>query len=119
MQSVKIAKVTTIVDNNVFEKELASSWGLSVHVETFTNDKKHNVLMDTSGSFQAFIENTSKLNLNLSEIEAIFISHWHSDHCGALNQVLPLIRHSIPGSGNFPSDYRHHGNYRRMQRGLL
>jgi 7,8-dihydropterin-6-yl-methyl-4-(beta-D-ribofuranosyl)aminobenzene 5'-phosphate synthase len=96
MQSEKFAKVTTIVDNNVFKKGLASSWGLSFHVETCTNDKKHSVLMDTSGSFQAFIENTSKLGLNLSEVEAILISHWHGDHCGALSQVLPLIRRSAP-----------------------
>jgi 7,8-dihydropterin-6-yl-methyl-4-(beta-D-ribofuranosyl)aminobenzene 5'-phosphate synthase len=52
--------------------------------------------MDTSSSFQAFIDNTSKLGLDLSEIEAILTSHWHSDHCGALSRVLPLIRHSAP-----------------------
>jgi len=96
MQSAKFAKVTTIVDNNVFKKGLAPSWDLSFYVETYTNDKRHSVLMDTSGSFQAFIDNTSKLGLNLSEVEAILISHWHSDHCGALSQVLPLIRHSAP-----------------------
>jgi 7,8-dihydropterin-6-yl-methyl-4-(beta-D-ribofuranosyl)aminobenzene 5'-phosphate synthase len=96
MQSEKFAKVTTIVDNNVFKKGLASSWGLSFYVETCTNDKKHSVLMDTSGSFQAFIGNASELGLNLSEVEAILISHWHSDHCGALSQVLTLIRRSTP-----------------------
>jgi metal-dependent hydrolase (beta-lactamase superfamily II) len=96
MQSEKFAKVTTIVNNNVFRKGLASSWGLSFYVETCTNDKRHSVLMDTSGSFQAFIGNASKLGLNLSEVEAILISHWHSDHYGALSQVLPLIRHSAP-----------------------
>jgi 7,8-dihydropterin-6-yl-methyl-4-(beta-D-ribofuranosyl)aminobenzene 5'-phosphate synthase len=92
MHSEKFAKVTTIVDNNVFKKGLGSSWGLSFYVETCTNGKKHSVLMDTSGSFQAFIENTSKLGLNLSEVEAILISHWHGDHYGALSQVLSLLK---------------------------
>jgi len=92
MHSAKFAKVTTIVDNNVFKKGLARNWGLSFYVETCINDKKYSVLMDTSGSFQAFIDNTSKLGLNLSEVEAILISHWHGDHCGALSQVLSLLK---------------------------
>jgi len=86
----------TVVDNNIIKKGLASIWGLSFYVETCTDDEKHSVLTDTSGSFQAFIDNASKLGLNLSEVEAILISHWHSDHYGALSQVLPLIRHSAP-----------------------
>jgi 7,8-dihydropterin-6-yl-methyl-4-(beta-D-ribofuranosyl)aminobenzene 5'-phosphate synthase len=52
--------------------------------------------MDTSGSSQTLFSNASKLGLNLSEVEVIFISHWHSDHYGALSQALPLIKHSAP-----------------------
>ncbi len=95
MNEVESVRITTVVDNNVWKEGLASSWGLSFYVETFTDDKKHVVLMDTSGSFQAFFANALKLGLNLSEVEAIFISHWHGDHMGALSQVLPLIKHSV------------------------
>lgn len=92
MNEVESTRITTIVDNNVWKEGLASSWGLSFYVETFTDDKKHVVLMDTSGSFKTFFANASKLGLNLSEVEAIFISHWHGDHCGALSQVLSLLK---------------------------
>jgi metal-dependent hydrolase (beta-lactamase superfamily II) len=48
--------------------------------------------MDTSGSYQTFLNNASKLGLNLSEVDAFLISHWHSDRCGALSQFLPLLK---------------------------
>jgi len=92
MNEVESVRIKTAVDNNVWKEGLASSWGLSFYVETFTDDKKHIVLMDTSGSFQIFFGNASKLGLSLSEVEAILISHWHGDHCGALSQVLSLLK---------------------------
>lgn len=92
MNEVESVRITTVVDNNVWKEGLASSWGLSFCVEAFTNDKRHTVLMDTSGSFQIFFRNAAKLGLNLSEVEAILISHWHGDHCGALSQVLSLLK---------------------------
>jgi 7,8-dihydropterin-6-yl-methyl-4-(beta-D-ribofuranosyl)aminobenzene 5'-phosphate synthase len=92
MNEVESVRVTTVVDNNVWKEGLASSWGLSFYVDTVTDDKKHIVLMDTSGSFQIFFRNVAKLGLNLSEVEAILISHWHGDHCGALSQVLSLLK---------------------------
>ena len=96
MEEVKSVRITTIVDNDVWKEGLASSWGLSFFVESFSDDKKHSVLMDTSGSFKTFFNNASKLGLNLSAIEAILISHWHGDHCGALSQVLSLLKQQTP-----------------------
>jgi len=96
MKEINSVKITTIVDNDVWEKSLFSSWGISFYVETFKENEKHTVLMDTSGSFEAFYKNASKLGLDLTAVEAVFISHWHGDHTGALSQVLPLIKHSIP-----------------------
>jgi 7,8-dihydropterin-6-yl-methyl-4-(beta-D-ribofuranosyl)aminobenzene 5'-phosphate synthase len=96
MKEVNSVKVTTIVDNDVWEKSLSSTWGISFYVETFKENEKHTVLMDTSGSFETFYKNASKLGIDLTAVEAVFISHWHGDHMGALSQVLPLIKHSVP-----------------------
>lgn len=96
MKEVKSIKITTIVDNDVWKEGLASSWGLSFYVEAFSDDEKHSVLMDTSGSFETFFNNASRLDLNPSLIEAILISHWHGDHCGALSQVLSLLKPQTP-----------------------
>jgi len=96
MKEVNSVKITTLVDNDVWEKGLSSTWGLSFYVETFQENDKHTILMDVSGSFETFHENASKLGIDLTVIEAIFISHWHGDHVGALSQVLPLIKCSVP-----------------------
>jgi len=96
MKEVTSVKITTIVDNDVWEKGFSSTWGISFYVETFKEDEKHTVLMDTSGSFETFDKNVSKLGIDLTSVEAVFISHWHGDHMGALSQVLSLIKHSVP-----------------------
>jgi 7,8-dihydropterin-6-yl-methyl-4-(beta-D-ribofuranosyl)aminobenzene 5'-phosphate synthase len=97
MKKVKSVTITTIVDNDVWKEGLASIWGLSFHAEVFMEDaERHGVLMDTGGSFEKFRKNSSKLGIELTEVEGIFISHWHGDHMGALSQVLPLIERSVP-----------------------
>ena len=96
MKEASLVRVTTLVDNDVWRKGLRSSWGLSLYVETVTEEKRNTILMDTSGSFEALFENASRLGVNLSTVEAIFISHWHEDHCGSLSHVLPLSRQPIP-----------------------
>jgi metal-dependent hydrolase (beta-lactamase superfamily II) len=54
------------------------------------SQKRHIILMDTSGSFEALFKNASWLSVSLSSVEAILISHWYEDHCGSLSHVLPL-----------------------------
>ncbi len=95
MKDLDLVKVTTLVDNEVYKKGLKSSWGLSFFIETVTSEKRHALIMDTSDSFEALSENSQKLGMNLSSVDAIFISHWHIDHCGSLYHILPLPRRPI------------------------
>jgi len=96
MEEVKSVRITTIVDNSVWRKKLVSSWGLSLFVEIVSEEKRYAVLMDTSGSFEALFNNASWLGVNFSSIKAIFVSHWHGDHCGSLSHVLPLSQRPLP-----------------------
>jgi 7,8-dihydropterin-6-yl-methyl-4-(beta-D-ribofuranosyl)aminobenzene 5'-phosphate synthase len=96
MEEVKSVRITTIVDNNAWKKNLMSSWGISLFVETVSEEKRYAVLMDTSGSFETLFKNASWLGVNFASIKAIFVSHWHGDHCGSLSHVLPLSRRPIP-----------------------
>jgi 7,8-dihydropterin-6-yl-methyl-4-(beta-D-ribofuranosyl)aminobenzene 5'-phosphate synthase len=96
MKDCQSAKVTTLVDNDVWMRGLASSWGLSLYVEIDSGKERHRILMDTSGSYDVLFGNARKLEVNLSDVEAIFVSHWHLDHCGCLNHVLPLLRQQTP-----------------------
>lgn len=95
MKEVDLLKVTTLVDNEIYKKRLKSSWGLSFFIEIVKSDKRHVLLMDTSDSFEALSGNAQKLGVNLSSFDAIFISHWHIDHCGSLHHILPLSRRLI------------------------
>ncbi len=89
MKDLDLIKVTTLVDNEVYKKGLKSSWGLSFFIEIAVGEKRHALIMDTSDSFEALSENAQKLGLNLSSFDAVFISHWHIDHCGSLHHILP------------------------------
>jgi 7,8-dihydropterin-6-yl-methyl-4-(beta-D-ribofuranosyl)aminobenzene 5'-phosphate synthase len=96
MKQCNSVRVTTLIDNDVWKSGLASTWGLSLYVEMDMEQGRRVILMDTSGSFETLSKNTSKLGVDLSDIESIFISHWHGDHCGCLSQVLPMLRQAIP-----------------------
>jgi len=63
-----------------------------LYVEVDSGEEQHRILMDTSGSYDALFSNARKLEVDLSDVEAIFVSHWHLDHCGCLSHVLPLLR---------------------------
>jgi len=96
MKELNSARVTTLVDNDVWKSGLTSSWGISLYIETYKGKEQHTVLMDTSGSFDTLSNNASKADRKLSGVEAVFISHWHGDHCGSLSHVLPLLRRATP-----------------------
>ena len=96
MKACRSMKITTLVDNDVWMSGLASSWGLSLYVEIGSGKERHRILMDTSGSSDVLSKNVRKLEVDLSDVEAVFISHWHMDHCGCLSHVLPLLRPQTP-----------------------
>jgi len=96
MKECNSVRVTTLIDNDVWKSGLTSAWGLSLYVEMNMERRRHVILMDTSGSFEALSKNASKLGMDLPVIEAIFVTHWHGDHCGSLSHVLPLLKQSTP-----------------------
>ncbi len=49
------------------------------------------ILFDTGPSWKALWENAQSLNIDLSKIDFIVISHWHRDHSGALNELLNFL----------------------------
>ena len=85
-------QLTVLVDNEIYLEGLSSTWGLSIYVEAEIDVFKRKILMDTSGSYDALTYNSSKLRVDLSAVEAIFISHWHGDHCGCLKEMLEALR---------------------------
>jgi len=65
--------------------------GFSMLVRIFFDDKSHSILFDTGGSPDGVVTNANRMGLDLSEIEAIVLSHGHYDHFGGLLTVLGAI----------------------------
>jgi 7,8-dihydropterin-6-yl-methyl-4-(beta-D-ribofuranosyl)aminobenzene 5'-phosphate synthase len=63
--------------------DFLAEWGLSILVET----DGLNILLDTGRSISASY-NTDTLEIDLSRIDKIVLSHGHRDHTGGLRQVL-------------------------------
>ncbi|MGC8766009.1 MAG: MBL fold metallo-hydrolase [Brevinematia bacterium] len=77
--------IKTLIENTVFEMGLIAEHGLSIFIEH--NNKK--ILFDT-GQSENFIKNAKTLGLDISDIDALIISHGHYDHAGGLLAFLRI-----------------------------
>ena len=77
-------KITALVEN-YSSQELKAVHGLALYVET----ARHKILFDL-GPDETLFENAKKLNIDLSEVDIVVISHGHGDHGGALKRFLQI-----------------------------
>ena len=77
--------IKTLVENTSTSEELGNEHGLSLYIET----RQHKLLFDT-GASELFTENARKMQVDLSKIDIVVISHGHYDHGGGLKAFLKL-----------------------------
>lgn len=77
--------VKMLVENTSHSDELNCEHGLSLYIET----RKHKLLFDV-GASALFAENAKKLNVDLSEVDLVIISHGHYDHGGGLKEFFKV-----------------------------
>ena len=75
--------IKTLIENTSISEGFCSEHGLSLYIET----KKHKILFDT-GASGLFLQNAKKLDINISDIDHLIISHGHYDHGGGLRSFL-------------------------------
>ena len=80
----------------VKEKELNSIYvhgghGLAFHIQTKVGNKSYEILYDTGPSGDLFLHNLKALNLDISPVNEIVMSHGHWDHFGGLLDGLRKI----------------------------
>ena len=95
---VKGLRLTVLVEDSASSdkkaKGLESKHGLSILVEI--SKPKLSLLIDTGPSPNTLLNNIELLDVNLGNIDLIFLSHGHYDHTGGLIGVLEKIGKSIP-----------------------
>lgn len=85
-------KITTLIENMAdAEEKLEFEHGFSLWIET--ENKK--ILFDT-GQTGAFVENAEKLGIDLSETDAVVLSHGHYDHTGGVPALCKRLQRKTP-----------------------
>ena len=78
-------RIVSLVENTSVSPAYRSKHGLCLYVE----NEKHKILFDL-GSNELFAENAVKMNIDITKIDMVVISHGHKDHGGALKKFLSL-----------------------------
>lgn len=85
--SAQSGTVTVIVDAfGATESGLAHDWGYSALVEY----NGYRILFDTGNDSANFARNAEALDIDLTDLDAVVISHRHGDHTSGLAHVLAL-----------------------------
>jgi 7,8-dihydropterin-6-yl-methyl-4-(beta-D-ribofuranosyl)aminobenzene 5'-phosphate synthase len=78
--------LTVVYDNNPHDPRLRTAWGFACLVET-----PHGVILfDTGGDGGILLENLATLGFDPRRIDAVVLSHIHSDHVGGLDALLKV-----------------------------
>lgn len=94
---ISYVKVTALIDSVThYEGPILAENGLSLFIEIKSKDSAIRILMDTGITGNSLIKNAKELGVNLSQVDAIVISHGHYDHTGGLLKVLKEINRKVP-----------------------
>jgi len=77
-------------------KLLLAEHGLSCLLKVYAGTEEHLVLFDAAVSPTCFFHNADLLQVDLSKVESVALSHGHFDHFGALVEFLNRATKGIP-----------------------
>ena len=80
----------TLVENTVVSDDFRGEHGLSLYLETMD----HRILVDV-GDSTLFAENAAKMQVDLTAVDTVVISHAHYDHGGGLKHFLTKNHHAM------------------------
>lgn len=72
-------RIQNLIEDTKGENKCLFEHGLSFYIET----PNHKLLVD-AGASEKFIENAIKLNIDLTQVDTLILSHGHYDHSGGI-----------------------------------
>ena len=102
---------------DVFGHLCCACHGFSVLLTGRIGDETRTVLFDVGPYDDIWLANVERLGIDLSAIEAVFLSHWHADHSGAMPAAVSAIAAARSGAGLAPPVVDVHPD-RPVQRGI-
>lgn len=93
-------EIKIVFDNTNLNEKFIAGWGFSCLVD-------ENVLFDTGEKWEYLFKNMENLNIDISKIEKVIISHGHWDHTGGLWGLLEKTENiDVYGCPNFSEDFK-------------
>jgi len=101
--------------------------GFCMHLKVFRNQEMSTILFDTGISSNGVIMNARRMDIDLSEISYVVLSHGHYDHFGGLQAIveavnkidLPIITHEDMvkrrGTANLSGDVREYPSFPNLK----
>jgi 7,8-dihydropterin-6-yl-methyl-4-(beta-D-ribofuranosyl)aminobenzene 5'-phosphate synthase len=77
-------KATVVFDNYLHSPALKTEWGFSCMIQGL----EKTILFDTGSDGTLLLSNMKILDLDVTQIDTVMISHDHWDHTGGLNELL-------------------------------
>ena len=91
-----VTRAMPIKDGEIRSSILAEH-GFSAIVKTTIGDKTKTMLFDFGFSENGAAQNAATLGVNMTEVEAVALSHGHSDHTGGMEKLTAMIgKRDIP-----------------------
>jgi 7,8-dihydropterin-6-yl-methyl-4-(beta-D-ribofuranosyl)aminobenzene 5'-phosphate synthase len=78
----------TILSTMLADGDELGEWGFAALVEA----DGHRLLFDTGAHTDVVLKNVRSLNLDLSNVPDVVLSHWHSDHIGGFLTLRDSVR---------------------------
>lgn len=91
MDNSEIVKRATAVSENKIRRSIGAEHGFSAVVKTTGGSGTRTLLFDFGFSDSGAAENAKVLGVDMKEVEAMVLSHGHSDHTGGIETLTGMI----------------------------
>jgi 7,8-dihydropterin-6-yl-methyl-4-(beta-D-ribofuranosyl)aminobenzene 5'-phosphate synthase len=103
MDNITPITLTVVYDNRSADPRLGTAWGFACLIETGATT----ILFDTGGDGHLLMDNLATLGIDPQAIDAVVLSHLHSDHTGGLDRLLAANdRLTVYLPQSFPASFK-------------